>query len=322
MAHPKTLQVFLMDGAPTGRLKCTLDNWTGLVYVVPRTNLNVRPRPEAFDSTGVYLLLGQDADSGDDAVYVGQAVGRANGNGLVGRIQEHVANGRHDFWNRAIRLTTLGNSFGPTEVTFLENHFFELAKTIGRYRVDNANTPSGGNVTEEKRAELNEYAEKGQLVISALGHRVFEEVDEQLDPSSAPQPGQRLDDTVYSMSINDGNATGRPTSEGFVVFAGSRVAKGLRDSAPVGVRANREKHREVLTPDGVLTSDALFSSSSAAASFIAGGSMSGPASWKGSDGRSLGEHEARTSALERGLQADAGAVVDAPSEGSYADWGS
>ena len=87
MAHPKTLQVFLMDGAPTGRLKCTLDNWTGLVYVVPRTSLNADGHPEAFEGTGVYLLLGQDADSGDDVVYVGQAVGRANGNGMVGRIR-------------------------------------------------------------------------------------------------------------------------------------------------------------------------------------------------------------------------------------------
>ena len=54
MAHPKTLQVFLMDGAPTGRLKCTLDNWTGLVYVVPRTSLNADGHPEAFEGTGVY----------------------------------------------------------------------------------------------------------------------------------------------------------------------------------------------------------------------------------------------------------------------------
>ncbi|WP_206480370.1 GIY-YIG nuclease family protein [Micrococcus sp. KRD128] len=307
MAHPKTLQVFLMDGSPTGRLKCTLDNWTGLVYVVPRTSLNVRPRPEAFESTGVYLLLGQDADSGEDAVYVGQAVGRANGNGLVGRIQEHVANGRHDFWNRAILLTTLGDSFGPTEVTFLENLFFELAKATGRYRVDNASTPPEGNVTEEKRAELHEYADKGQLVISALGHRVFEEVDDQRDPSSAPQPGQKPDDAVYSMSINDGNATGRPTSEGFVIFAGSRVAKDLRDSAPAGVRANREKHQAVLTMDGVLTADALFSSSSAAASFIAGGSMSGPRSWIAPDGRTLGVHEA--AAAEAGDLADGVASV-------------
>lgn len=299
MAHPKTLQVFLMDGAPTGRLKCTLDNWTGLVYVVPRTSLNADGHPEAFEGTGVYLLLGQDADSGDDVVYVGQAVGRANGNGMVGRIREHVRKEAHDFWNRAILLSTLGDTFGPTEVTYLEHYFHQAASTAGRFTVDNAVAPSQGNVTEEKKAELDEYAERAQLVISALGHRVFDEVDDQRKPRSAPHFEQQMEDTVYAMSANDGKANGRPTSEGFVVFAGSRVASGLRDSAPPGVRANREKHQELLTSDGVLTADVLFSSSSAAASFIAGGSMSGPASWKGSDGRSLGAHEAGASVEDR-----------------------
>ena len=174
MAHPKTLQVFLMDGAPTGRLKCTLDNWTGLVYVVPRTSLNADGHPEAFEGTGVYLLLGQDADSGDDVVYVGQAVGRANGNGMVGRIREHVRKEAHDFWNRAILLSTLGDTFGPTEVTYLEHYFHQAATTAGRFTVDNAVAPSQGNVTQEKKAELEEYADKAKILISALGHRVFE----------------------------------------------------------------------------------------------------------------------------------------------------
>ena len=168
MAHPKTLQVFLMDGAPTGRLKCTLDNWTGLVYVVPRTSLNADGHPEAFEGTGVYLLLGQDADSGDDVVYVGQAVGRANGNGMVGRIREHVRKEAHDFWNRAILLSTLGDTFGPTEVTYLEHYFHQAASTAGRFTVDNAVAPSQGNVTEEKKAELEEYADKAKILISAL----------------------------------------------------------------------------------------------------------------------------------------------------------
>lgn len=290
MSNPKTLQVFLMDGSPTGRLKCTLDNWTGQVYVVPRTSLNVRPRPDAFETTGVYLLLGQDPDTADDVVYVGQAVGRANGNGLVGRIQEHVGAGRHDFWNRAVLLSTLGDTFGPTEVTYLEHLFHQLATRTGRYRVDNANTPSDGNVTEEKRAELREYADKAQLVISALGHRVFEAVDDQR--KADPAPTSEAEDVVYTLKANDADAKGRPTSEGFVVFEGSRVAAGLRPSAPVGVRSARERHQDVLSADGVLTSDVLFSSSSAAAGFVAGGSVSGPASWRSPDGRSLAEHEA------------------------------
>lgn len=311
MSNPKTLQVFLMDGAPTGRLKCTLDNWTGLVYVLPRTSLNAPGQPEAFETTGVYLLLGQDPDSGEDSVYVGQAVGRANGNGMVGRIREHVRNQAHDFWNRAILLSTLGDTFGPTEVTYLEHYFYQEAVRAGRFNVDNSTTPSQGNVTDEKRAELMEYAEKAQLLISALGHRLFEHVGDGGLPAAPRRPA--ADDLAtaempFTMSISGVNAWGRPTADGFVLLKGSSIANGLRDSAPAGVRANREKHQDHVGVDGKLTADLAFGSSSAAAGFVAGGSMSGPASWKAPDGRSLGEVEADASL--RGDSRDSAEHID------------
>lgn len=31
----KTIQLFLMDGDATGRIKASLTNWTGLVYSLP-----------------------------------------------------------------------------------------------------------------------------------------------------------------------------------------------------------------------------------------------------------------------------------------------
>lgn len=296
MAHPKTLQVFLMDGAPTGRLKCTLDNWTGLVYVVPRTSLNADGHPEAFEGTGVYLLLGQDADSGDDVVYVGQAVGRANGNGLVGRIREHVRREAHDFWNRAILLSTLGDTFGPTEVTYLEHYFHQAATTAGRFTVDNAVAPSQGNVTEEKKAELEEYADKAKILISALGHRVFESADGSHAVVAAGRTTQAPEAvperTLFTMTVNGVGAQGHPTPDGFVVLRGSGLMEGLRPSAPAGVRAGRERFADHIGADGVLTEDVSFTSSSAAAGFVAGGSMSGPSSWRAPDGRTLGEVEA------------------------------
>jgi len=286
--NPKTLQVFLMDGAPTGRLKCSLDNWTGLVYVVPRTSLGATTHPAAFETTGVYALLGQEADSGDDAVYIGQAVGRANGNGMLGRIREHVANGHHDFWNRAVLFSTLGDTFGPTEVTYLENHFHQLAQDASRYRVDNSQTPSRGNVTEEKEAELREYAAKARLVLSALGHRVFEPVDDIRIVETSPD----RENALFTLTLRDALATGRPTSDGFVVLQGSSINTGLWPSAPAAVKANRERFKDQVDGNRRLTEDLLFTSSSAAAGFIAGGSMSGPAQWLAPYGRTLGEYEA------------------------------
>ena len=53
----KIIQLYLMDGDVNGRIKCTLANWTGLAFKIPRTSLDVcKDRPE-LKQTGVYFLL-------------------------------------------------------------------------------------------------------------------------------------------------------------------------------------------------------------------------------------------------------------------------
>ena len=36
----KSINLFLMDGDASGRIKCTLANWTGVAYKIPRTELD------------------------------------------------------------------------------------------------------------------------------------------------------------------------------------------------------------------------------------------------------------------------------------------
>lgn len=35
----KNMNYFLMDSTPNGRIKCTLANWTGVAYMIPRIKL-------------------------------------------------------------------------------------------------------------------------------------------------------------------------------------------------------------------------------------------------------------------------------------------
>ena len=35
----KNINMFLMDGEVTGKIKCTLSNWTGVIYKIPRIQL-------------------------------------------------------------------------------------------------------------------------------------------------------------------------------------------------------------------------------------------------------------------------------------------
>ena len=40
MPRGKTIKLFLIDGEPSGRIKCSLTNWTGIAYKIPRTALD------------------------------------------------------------------------------------------------------------------------------------------------------------------------------------------------------------------------------------------------------------------------------------------
>ena len=52
----RSMNLYLMDGIPGGRMKCTLANWTGVAYKIPRTELDKckergkRPKNDALTS--------------------------------------------------------------------------------------------------------------------------------------------------------------------------------------------------------------------------------------------------------------------------------
>ena len=71
-------------------------------------------------------------------------------------------------------FTRKDNSLGRTDISYLENRFYNKALEAGRFRVQNGNEPTIGTVTEEKESELEEYIDQAELVLGALGYKVFE----------------------------------------------------------------------------------------------------------------------------------------------------
>ena len=174
----KSINLFLMDGTATGRVKCTLANWTGVAYKIPRTDLDKCKEREDLKQSGVYFLFGISDDTGENIAYIGQAGARKNGEGILYRLQEHKRDLDKDYWTEAVVFTTSNNSFGPTEISYLENRFFNLAQEAKRYNVKNNVDPSSGNVTEEKESELEEFIEYAEIVMGTFGHRVFDSLEE------------------------------------------------------------------------------------------------------------------------------------------------
>lgn len=166
----KVLTMYLMDGDPIGRIKCKIANWTGIVYKIPRISIDNCDDIQELTQSGVYLLFGTDKDE-NTVVYIGQAGNRKNGRGLLQRICE--PHNSIDYWSEVIILTTGDGSFGPTEISYLENRLFNMARKAGRYDVKNSNDPNPGNVTEEKECELEEFINYARIAVGAIGHRVL-----------------------------------------------------------------------------------------------------------------------------------------------------
>ena len=109
MANGKNFNLFLMDGEATGRIKCTLANWTGIAYKIPRTYLEKCKERADLKQSGVYFLFGKN-NQDEEQVYIGQADSRNNGNGVLSRIIENLKD--VDYFSDVVILTTQNNSFG------------------------------------------------------------------------------------------------------------------------------------------------------------------------------------------------------------------
>lgn len=289
----KNINMFLMDGEVTGKIKCTLSNWTGVIYKIPRIQLGDLKSRDEMKQSGIYFLFGRDEDKQKYVTYIGQATTRKNGEGVLLRIQEHTRDTHADYFNDVIILTTQNNSFGPTEISYLENKFTQLAKEAGRYIVKNGNDPNPGNVTEEKESELDEIVENTLMIIGTLGYRVFvpmtKEASQDLtDNHSAYLYLKRK--TKKSNKVIE--ATCERTTEGFVVLEGSQVE--IKDSPylPASLKEMRQNLiASRVIQDGVLKEKQLFSSPSYAAAFLLGMQTNGRTDWKDQDGRTLKELE-------------------------------
>lgn len=284
----KNISVYLMDGDATGRMKATIANWTGVAYRIPRTALDLCKDRDDLKQSGVYFLFGIDDQSGDNVVYIGQAGARKNGEGVLNCLAEHKRNPDKDYWTEAVVFTTSNNSFGPTEISYLENRFCGMAQSAKRYIVKNENDPTHGNITEEKESELEEFVDFARLIMGVLGHKVFEPLVKATVVAEEPELVKET--PMLHFETKRVQATGCVVADGFVVCKGSRIAPSIAKSCPENAAKCRRSNAEKII-DNVLQEDILLPSPSAAASFVSGSARNGNIAWKTVEGTALGQLE-------------------------------
>lgn len=280
MKFGKTIKIFLIDGDPNGRMSCELSNWSGKAYKIPRIKVkDCSDREDLTTSTGVYLLFGKD-DDGKDQVYIGEA------ETILKRLNQQLTS--KDFWNETIVFISKDDNLNKAHVKYLENRLHEIAKSANRYKVDNSIVPTQSSISESDRAEMEEFIEYIKLLVNTLGHKVFEEKRE-----FKPKQKQA---TFFIKAARGADGQGEPTSDGFVVFKGSKAAATIVNS----MTSNFITYRKKLIDEGVIidkgeffefTDDYIFSSPSTAAVMVMGRNANGLTEWKSKDGKTLKDFE-------------------------------
>lgn len=194
------------------------------------------------EQSGVYFLFGMSDETSRGVVYIGQAGARKNGEGILNRLQEHKRNLDKDYWTEAVVFTTSNNSFGPTEISCLENRFCNLAIEAKRYEVKNGNDPTPGNITEE--SEMEEFIDYAKVIMGVLGHKLFEPIrlasaTEILVTKSDDTNMLYLERTIKNSGKVE--ACGEQTTEGFVVMKDSRISPADDDTIPAAIKEQRKK---------------------------------------------------------------------------------
>jgi len=276
-----TIKLFLVHGDAKRLRTAELSNWTGKAVAGPRSELDgVLARDEAAKS-GVYFLSGIESDSGKPAVYVGEA------ESIRDRLRVHLDK---DFWNHVFFFISKDENLTKAHVRYLEGRLIEQAKSAGRALVMNGQS-SGAKLPESDREDMEIFLERIHQLMPVLG------ADALLPIGSMPTG--RAEKQILVCEIKGLKATGHLTPTGFVVLKGSQAVLKERASAhqyPYTIASRRRLIEDgTLVEDGAhlkFTRDSEFSSPSAAATVVHGGSANGLLAWKNEDGRTLKELEA------------------------------
>ena len=129
----KTIQMFIFDGNPNGRIMCELSNWNGRVYKIARSELSLFANRKDANNTGIYFLFGKD-ESNKDTVYIGEA------EKVSDRLKQHLND--VNYWNDCIVVISKDDLLNKAHVKFLENKFYKLAVDSGRFVIINSTIPT------------------------------------------------------------------------------------------------------------------------------------------------------------------------------------
>ena len=283
MAYVKSIELFLVNGTADSLITAELSNWNGKAIKIPRIEIGNCDRDD-IKSPGVYFLFGKEDDENEsgDFVYIGES------ENIKDRLVQHIRDypdKENFYWTTAVIF--IGRDLNKALIRYLEDQLVQIARDSKRYKVRTKNTYSNTVIKESQKAAMLEFIDIVKVLVNTLGYKVLEPIVQNLSETS------NREDKLF-LKTRKGVATGLVTNEGFVLLKGSTIAETISNSVSKSVENLRNKFMlDQKIVDFKTTEDIIFQSSSAAAVFVTGNSMSGPISWKNQEGKTLKEIESK-----------------------------
>jgi hypothetical protein len=269
------IELFLVEGSPSGLVTAGVGQWTGQAIVVPRAKLDsFSARPDA-QRPGVYVLAGPDPEKADrERIYVGE------GETVLDRLKSHVR--EKDFWTKACVFTSSDSSLTKAHVKYLESRLIQVGNERGRATMENAKASELPKLPEAHVSDMELFIERALVLLPVLGFdftRPRAEVVAATTAESAKVP-------TFVFETKGAKALAREVEGQFVVLKGSTAS-----SKPAESWKTYQEVYAQLKADGVLvphasdtklllfTDDFPFDSPSAAGSIVSGNNVSGRQAW-------------------------------------------
>ncbi|MEQ3729329.1 MAG: GIY-YIG nuclease family protein [Tateyamaria sp.] len=277
----RTIQLFLVDGKPTGLRKATIHGWTGLLFVSGASAFGDLTAREEVDRTGVYILSGPDPEkAGATRVYIG------SGNSVAERIKQSAL--KRDFWETAITVTTSDDDLSKGHAEYLEARLIELTSQAGRVTLDNGTQPdtSRRRLPEADVANMEQFLANLRIILPVIGLDMLKPQPRAVTQTAKPVEERTTVDVQFEIHHKSGvQATAVEEDGEFIVLEGSEARR------ETGYTSHSYSElKEKLIADGVLSehgSDKLrfskpwsFKSPSAAAAIVLDRSSNGRIEWK------------------------------------------
>ena len=270
-----TIRLFLPLGDAKSLRTAEISNWTGKAVAAPRTELEELLAREELEKAGVYILTGSDPATNTPRAYIGEA------EVIRERLKQHKAK---EFWISAIVFVSKDENLTKAHIRYLESRLLAEAAQVGRFTLEQ-NQATGSKLPESDREDMEVFLTRIRQLLPVLGSDILAPIAQ---PTSKSQPGGML-----FCRLKGAEARGQRTPNGLVFRDSTAV---LEDRPSAQNYPNVLTQRKELIANGTLikkeglfvfTKDSEFSSPSAAAAVIHGGSANGLNAWKNEDGKSL-----------------------------------